>query len=214
MAAPTRRYDNSHRAGQAAETREAILDGLVRVMARGVAELSIPAVAREAGVSLRTVYRNFPSKRDLLDALNSHLDARIGYTLEPLPNSPEELIAHVRRYFRALDNMDATLRAARASQIAQEARADHAGGVDLKRAGMASALASIDRTLPADTRARLFNVIATLFSQHTLQRMKDDLGLTAAQAAESVVWAIEACLAAADRSKPGKPEHARATKRR
>src|SRR3954468_9860015 len=95
MKAPTaadgRLYDNSHRAAQAAQTHEAILDALVRVMARGVADLSMPAVARESGVSLRTVYRHFPTKRDLLAALNIHLDARIGYSLTPYPVDLDDL---------------------------------------------------------------------------------------------------------------------------
>src|SRR5215218_6480736 len=85
--AADRSYDNSHRAAQAGQTRAAILDALVRVMARGVAELSVPAVAQEAGVSLRTVYRHFPTKRELLNALAWHLDARIAYSPEPFPTS-------------------------------------------------------------------------------------------------------------------------------
>src|SRR5687767_1255825 len=94
-AAPARLYDNSHRAAQAAQTRDLILDALVRVMARGVAELSMPAVAREAGVSLRTVYRHFPTKRDLLAALDAHLAARIGYSLDPFPGDLAELADHI-----------------------------------------------------------------------------------------------------------------------
>jgi hypothetical protein len=39
-------------------------------------------------------------------------------------------------------------------------------------------------------RAHLFNIVTTLFSQYTLQLMKDDLGITGEAAAASVVWAI------------------------
>ena len=46
--------------------------------------------------------------------------------------------------------------------------------------------------LAGSDRAHLHNVVATLFSQYTLQRMKDDLGLTTDEAAESIVWAIQA----------------------
>src|SRR3954468_17403674 len=100
MKAPTaadgRLYDNSHRAAQAGQTREAILDALVRVMARGVADLSMPAVARESGVSLRTVYRYFPTKRDLLSQVNVRLDERIGYSLTPYPVDPDDLTDHIK----------------------------------------------------------------------------------------------------------------------
>ncbi len=190
-----RSYNNAHRSAQAAQTRGVILDALVRVMARDGADLSIPAVAREAGISIRTVYRNFPTKRDLLAALDAHLDERIGYNLSPFPQDLDELTAHIRRYFLALDGMENTIRAARASQIAREAR--NSTGVSEKLKAVANALEPIARSLAESRRARLFNVIATLFSQYTLQRMKDDLGLTAEEAAESVVWAIQTCVRAA-----------------
>src|SRR5580765_1099044 len=61
------------RAAMADETRVRILDACVTILARGVAELSIPAVARESGVSVPTVYRNFPDKKTLLDQTGEHL---------------------------------------------------------------------------------------------------------------------------------------------
>ena len=187
--ADARAYDNSHRAAQAAQTRELILDALVRVMARGVAELSMPAVAREAGVSLRTVYRNFPTKRDLLAAMDTHFEKRIGYSLAPYPRDLDELAANIRQYFRALDGMDATIRAAWSNRLTDEVR--DAAGLPLKLQVVANVLEPLTGHLGERERARLFNVVSTLFSRYTLQRMKDDLGISAVEAAESVVWAIQ-----------------------
>lgn len=181
-------YDNTHRAAQAAQTREAILDALVRVMARGVADLSMPAVARESGVSLRTVYRYFPTKRELLAALNIHLDERIGYSLTPYPVDPDDLSDHITRYFRGLENMDETSRAVRASGIGRAVRDTN---VPDKFRAVSEGLAPIAENLPEDVRTHLFNIVSTLFSQYTLQLMKDDLGITGEQAAESVVWAVK-----------------------
>ena len=190
-AAPERSYNNAHRASQAAQTREAIVDAVVRVIGRGGTEFSIPAVAREAGVSIRTVYRNFPTKRDLLSALARDLDERIGYSLPPGLPDLAALTANVRAYFHALAGMDDTIRAVWASQIAREAR--DSVGVPAKLAAIAEALDPIVvGRLSGSDRAHLYNVIATLFSQYTLQRMKDDLGLTTDEAAESIVWAIQA----------------------
>jgi AcrR family transcriptional regulator len=147
-------------------------------------------VAREAGVSIRTVYRNFPTKRDLLAALAEDLDERIGYSLSPGRRDLAALTANVRAYFRALDGMDDTIRAVWASQIAREAR--DSVGVPAKLSAIAEALDPIVLgRLSGSDRAHLFNVVATLFSQYTLQRMKDDLGLTTAEASESIVWAIQ-----------------------
>ena len=59
----------SLRASQAAATRRRIVDGLLAVLAEDhPATLSVPAVARRAGVSVATVYRYFPTKEALLDA--------------------------------------------------------------------------------------------------------------------------------------------------
>jgi AcrR family transcriptional regulator len=199
-----RAYTNTHREAQAAKTREEILNALVRVMARGVAELSIPAVATEAGVAIRTVYRNFPTKRELVAALDTYLDERIGFSLSPVPSDPAALIDLIRRYFKALDGMDDTIRAARTNRIAREAR-DTAGVPD-KLHAITQALAPIASSLALNDRSHLFNVIATLFSQYTLQRMKEDLDLTADAAAESVVWAVQILVDAATRKGTGKPE--------
>ncbi len=65
-----RDYQSPLRQEQARRTREQILDGLIQAMARGgLADLSIPAVAREAGVSVPTIYRYFHTKRELIDHL-------------------------------------------------------------------------------------------------------------------------------------------------
>ena len=140
------------------------------------------------GVSLRTVYRHFPTKRDLLAQLNVRLDERIGYSLTPYPVDPEDLTDHIKRYFRGLENMDDTSRAARSSSVGRAVRDTN---VPDKFQAVSAGLDPIMQSLPADVRAHLFNIVSTLFSQYTLQLMKDDLGITGEEAAESVVWAIK-----------------------
>src|ERR1700731_5336239 len=50
-------------------TREALIEaGLVRFLAQGVDDTSAEQIAADAGVSLRTFYRHFRSKHDLLFA--------------------------------------------------------------------------------------------------------------------------------------------------
>src|SRR5438093_9681250 len=69
----SRSYESPLREEQAEVTRRRILDALVRTMAKGVAGLSVPAVAAEAGVSVPTVYRHFRTKADLVAALAPYL---------------------------------------------------------------------------------------------------------------------------------------------
>src|SRR5713226_10514271 len=83
----------------ARQTRELILEGLVRTMARGITELSIPAVAREAGVSIPTVYRYFRTKRELVEALGAYIVEKAGFVNVQLPMSPEELTTALEELF-------------------------------------------------------------------------------------------------------------------
>jgi AcrR family transcriptional regulator len=61
------------RSQQLAETRRRISRAVVEVIARdGLSPLTFPAVAEQAGVSLRTVYRHFPNKDALVEAATHH----------------------------------------------------------------------------------------------------------------------------------------------
>jgi AcrR family transcriptional regulator len=65
-----RTYNSPRRAEQAAATRTAILDAAQRLFERqGYAATSMAAIAKEAGVSLKTVYLAFETKSGLLRAL-------------------------------------------------------------------------------------------------------------------------------------------------
>ena len=66
----TRRYDSPRRREQAAATRLAILEAAQRLFERqGYAATSVPAIADEAGVAVKTVYIAFATKAGLLRAL-------------------------------------------------------------------------------------------------------------------------------------------------
>jgi AcrR family transcriptional regulator len=79
-------------------TREALIQAaLVRFLAQGVEETSAEQIASDAGVSLRTFYRHFRSKHDLLFAdytglnwFRAALDARPGD--EPIIDSVQSAI--------------------------------------------------------------------------------------------------------------------------
>ena len=188
--ATVRPYDNALRAEQARQTRERILDAVVRVMARGVADLSIPAVAQEAGVSVPTVYRHFRSKRALLAALAEYTNERIGAIEVPPAHTPEQLIAHLRLAFAALETQDDTVRAAFVSGIGRDFRQSYA--LPRKHGMFAEALAPITDALDEPDRSHLLAIFSALANSRTLGVFMDDLGLTADQAADSIAWLVHA----------------------
>src|SRR3954453_9419387 len=84
----------------AAATRTRILDAVVDLIVHEhPATLSMPAVASRAGVSLRTVYRYFPTKEALIDAIGD-----VGSPEETMRNFPADSLrlADMRDYLRSL----------------------------------------------------------------------------------------------------------------
>jgi AcrR family transcriptional regulator len=78
-----RSYHSPRRQEQAAATRQAILEAAQRLFQRqGYAATSMPAIAAEAGVALKTVYVAFDTKAGLLHAL---WEARLGGDEEAIP---------------------------------------------------------------------------------------------------------------------------------
>lgn len=91
---PTRQYNNSLRQDQAAQTRERILDAAVALLAEGGdSDVAMPDVAARAGVSLRTVYRNFPTRDALLDAVANRITAQFSTRMMTFPASAAEYAA-------------------------------------------------------------------------------------------------------------------------
>lgn len=182
-------YRSDLRRDQKQETRSRILDGLARAMASGLAELSIPAVARQARVSVPTVYRHFPTKKALLDALAEHVERRgTGGGEVPAPTDPEGLAALTPELFRRLDALDDATRAAMASRLGTKMRRDRL--IPERRKMIQRALAPAFKGLDAAGRTRLVDVVLVLWSSASLRAFKDYLGLDAEQAAGHVAWAI------------------------
>ena len=190
---------NQLRAEQADETRTRILDATLRVMAEGVAALSVPAVAREAGVSVPTVYRHFGTKRDLLAAVFPHVVRRAGLDELVPPRTVDELRHGVRALFDRIDSAGDLARAAAASPAADEVRR-----VDMPaRLEMSRRLADsiVPKLTPGD-RDRIARLLTILISASALRVWRDHLGSTVEEAANDIDWVINAAIAASTRSEP------------
>jgi AcrR family transcriptional regulator len=190
---------NELRAAQAQATRARILEATVNVMARGVASVSIPAVAREARVSVPTVYRHFGTKHNLLAAVFPHVVRRAGLDELVPPRSIEELGRGVRDLFERIDSAGDLARAAAASPAAEEVRR-----VDMPaRLEMSRRLADsiVPKLAPGD-RDRIARLLTILISASALRVWRDHLGSTVEEAASDIDWVISAAIAASTRSEP------------
>lgn len=193
-------YASPLREAQVEETKRTILDALVRVLGRGPAELSVPAVAKQAGVSVPTVYRHFGSKRGLMKALYDSYSERIGTDWAPGQiTSVEDFIEHMPTVFRRIDQMDAGMRAAMSTDL----------GLELRRKMMPGRLAGIERALEGDgvdgpDRERLRDIVTILTSSPVRRAFADFLDYDADETSERVAWAIRELVSAAKRKQRGK----------
>jgi AcrR family transcriptional regulator len=156
-------------------------------MVNGVAALSIAAVAREAGVSIPTIYRQFGSKQGLVEALHPYVAAKAGLMPDKIPETLAEFEPMARQMFRNLAGMDLTLRAAMASELGQQGRR----ATMPRRLGMIrEVIGRFAPDVPEGERDRLVNLWVILMSTASFHAYKDYLGLGPDASAKLVSWAI------------------------
>jgi AcrR family transcriptional regulator len=83
-------------------TRSLILEAALKTLERSsVGELTVRTVARHANISERTVFRYFPTRDELLDAIADAVRAR--FDLPPPPQTLEDLLAAPRALYTRFD---------------------------------------------------------------------------------------------------------------
>jgi AcrR family transcriptional regulator len=170
-------------------TREALIQAaLVRFLAQGVADTSAEQIAADAGVSLRTFYRHFKSKHDLLFAdytglnwFRAALDARPAD--EPIIDSVQAAIFAFPYDVEAVTKI-ATLRGGeldpgRIVRHMQEVQADFADAIQTqlhrRSCAVSKTQATPDATLRAAVTARC--VAAAVFGAMEFWMLGDDRSL-------------------------------------
>jgi AcrR family transcriptional regulator len=191
--AKERPYRSDLRRQQAEDTRRRIVEAVARVAAKGVAAISIPAVAREAGVSVPTVYRHFGSKDELIEGLGAHYGQQLGVLEEPWPSSLGELERHLYSDFERAEQVEPALRAAMLSDAGREARK---ATLPNRIAMMEHAIGPLlDQFSPGD-RVQAQRILLVLASSAIQRAFKDYLGLGPMEAADAAKWTIRRLLGA------------------
>jgi AcrR family transcriptional regulator len=200
LAAGQRPYGSRLRDEQAEATRARILDATLRVMARGIAGLSIPAVAREAGVSVPTIYRHFGTKRGLFAAVYPHVARRAGLPrLEDLeaPRSLDGLRDGLRAVYARIESVavDELAAAAFSGRAAEDVRR-----IDMphRRAAFRRLADAVMPGLSDVERNRISRLLAVLTTSSALRTWRDYLGSSADEAADDVAWVVRSAVAGAN----------------
>ena len=177
---------------------------IVRAVADLVAEahpasISVPAVAKRAGVSVATVYRYFPTKEALLDASAMVLgdDAKLA-SLDAYPSSFEEAAALLPDQFAAIARQIPLTRNQLASPLGRELRQVR---WQAKRAALARALAGSGIDPESHAGARLAAIADVLTSSTAVLELHDKAGIPIEVATDHVLWALDV-LTSATKGKP------------
>jgi AcrR family transcriptional regulator len=183
-------YESPLRAEQKEATRRRILDAAGALMQnQGLEEFSFAAIAAEAGVKERTVYRHFPSKAALIAGLCGWYQERVRYG--GYARTEADLIAKPLQMFPALDANEGLARALWASPQGREFRLSD---VEERKSGIKAAIADAVRGLPPRQTRWVAAVAHVLLSSATWQTMKDYWGLTGEEAGKASAMALELLL--------------------
>jgi AcrR family transcriptional regulator len=181
-----RSYKSPLRERQSEQTRAAILEAITAELAEGgLHELNIPAIARRAGVAVRTVYRYFPTRDALLDAVDRWWDDTIAPG-EP-PASADEMPAIVERAFKEFDANETAMLAQWATALGRDVRAR---GRRRRISAYGDVLSEVTSNLPRAEARAAHAVISYLLSSLTWKTMREEFNMTGAESGNAVAWAI------------------------
>jgi AcrR family transcriptional regulator len=206
-----RRYDSPLRRQRAAETRERIVaagaDLLHGVPIWNWRALTVRAVATQAGINQRTVYRYFANERELRDAVMRRLEEEAGIDLNGLRlEDISEVTARVLAYASSFPLVprvprDPTVAATNARQ----------------REALLTALAPSTRGWEDVDRETAAAILDVLWSPMSYERLVTDWQLGPKEAIRGVTWVIDLVEDAIRRGEgpsPGAPAPRRAAARR
>ncbi|NWF60434.1 MAG: TetR/AcrR family transcriptional regulator [Fischerella sp.] len=181
----------SFRKKQASQTRNLILKALAeQLVIDGSQDFAIADAAQRAGVSPRTIYRYFPNRDALLEALGLWVDEQLGDP--PYPSSPADIADMVEQVFPKFDEQAMLVQALLLSELGKSVRAR----LRIKRReSVARSLQPVVEHLDAAQAKAICAVIQHLASAEMWNVMKDEYGLDGQESAKAVAWVVRTLIA-------------------
>jgi AcrR family transcriptional regulator len=170
------------------QTRLRILRAVTDVLADpGTEEVTIPLVARRARVSLRTVYRHFPTREALFDGWAEWVDERLRIHLHSYPERADRLADFALELYRSYDESEPLVKAMLNSKAARAVRERTRRK---RQRQFERAMSELTDELEPKERLRALAVVYLLVSAPAWQAMQDQWGLDGTEAGEAAAWAV------------------------
>jgi len=175
----------SLREHQRAVTRDRIITALSELIeSRHPLDVTMAGVAEQAGVSEPTLYRYFPTKRDLFAALGSNLYRKT--TAGVAPSNLDELVEFLPALYGQFAEMEATTRWNLAAPEDEVVRPSVTERLPILREALSTTLEDL---APVESDALLKGLLL-LTSPTSLLYWQDYLDITVDEAAETASWLI------------------------
>ena len=196
----TRSYDSPTRKEHAELTRQAIIDALIALLVdEHPALVSIPAVAKRAKVSVRTVYHHFPTKEALFDELVRDSTHRPEYRPQiDEATSPKELAQTIPDAYRYLERNVDLFHAVRVSEVGSRVN-EVVDQRSVER--IQKGLQPLADDLDDESFRRLCAIVGAIVSSDTYRNLTVRFGLERDEAAAVASWAVTTLTDRAKRTK-------------
>jgi len=189
-----RRYDNSSREQKAEQTRLTILSALAeQLVNQNSTDFSVDEAARRAGVSTRTLFRYFPNKESMLEAMSEWVFGITGKI--DLPSTPDQLEHTIEATYQMFEQNSPLMQALLLSDLGRGIRHRLAGR---RRKGVADALDSATRNLSPEEARAVKALIVHIITAEAWWQMRDAYGVPGEDSARVVRWATRLMLQALD----------------
>jgi AcrR family transcriptional regulator len=172
-------------------TRVLILSAVADLLEADPADdLTMPRVAAASGVSLRTVYRYYATREELLEAAGRWIGNELfGH---PYPHDLDETAELFRIGCADFDERPGLVRAMAFSQLGREARNPRR---EERLGAIHDALCEEVGDLPEQELRRAEAVLAYLHNMLAYTTMREENGLSGDEIGEAVAWAIQTLVA-------------------
>ena len=188
-----RTYNSQLRQSQSEATREKILEAMAAIYEEEgrIEAATVRAVAVRAGVREITVYRHFPNREILLQALWTWLNRKNGVTVG-IPESADEIVSKMGPLFQTFEaapaHVLAAIRTPEGLKIRESLNAE-------RSASFLKALDGVAPDLDPAEQAKAAAVLQLLYSAYAWVSMREQWGLSGETSAEAAAWAAETLLA-------------------
>jgi AcrR family transcriptional regulator len=176
----------SLREQHALATRERILGAVADLLERGAAQdLTMPEVAGASGVSLRTIYRYFPAREDLLEAAGRWIGDEL--LKHPYPRDLDEVADRYQEGVADFDERPGLVRALAFSQLGRRVRGYR------RRERLEAIGRALRAELPDLSERELRQAEAVLAYLHNMlayTTLREEGGLSGEEIGEAIGWAI------------------------